>query len=171
MQSLDDELQNTNAVVDKTKEQVKTGSRELERLRVERAELEKKVRAQRDQTEDTRVVGLYEWSVFTPTFILMVLLKLVGIRFQASLALHRRLFRHVSYTSPSENELHITCIAQSSPRIVIIMMIFVPNTRRLADAHVEGLETEAGDVVDAYVQANDVHGLIAAILARARAGS
>lgn len=49
-------------------------------------------------------------------------------------------------------------------------MLFVPNTRRLADAHIEGLRTEVGDIVDAHVQANDVPGLIAAILARARAG-
>lgn len=61
MQTLDDELQNINTSVDSVKERVKNGARELERLRVERTELEKKVRAQRDQTEDSRVVGLYDW--------------------------------------------------------------------------------------------------------------
>ena len=61
MQTLDEELQSINSSVDTIKERVKNGARELEPLRVERAELEKKVRAQRDKTEDRRVVGLYDW--------------------------------------------------------------------------------------------------------------
>lgn len=57
----------------------------------------------------------------------------------------------------------------TSVRKMAIALLFVPNTRGLADAQVEGLDTDSGDVVAAHVQANDVSGLIAALLAKARA--
>ena len=47
----------------------------------------------------------------------------------------------------------------------------MPNSRQLADAEVAGLVEDIGDVVGAHVQANNVPGLIAAVLARARAGA
>ena len=51
------------------------------------------------------------------------------------------------------------------------MLLFVPNTRQLADAQVMGMPSDAdmSDVVGAHVQANDAFGLIAAVLARTRA--
>jgi hypothetical protein len=55
---------------------------------------------------------------------------------------------------------------------VTITLIFAPNTRQLAAVQTFGLEEmgiDLGDVVDAHVQVNDVHGVVAAILARARA--
>ncbi|KAH9945770.1 hypothetical protein B0H21DRAFT_743962 [Amylocystis lapponica] len=155
MQTLDDSLQALNAQVEHVKDAVKGGARELERLRVERADAEKCVRAGREEVEDGRVVGLYDW-------------------FTAALALHRALLSLETFHSASENELHLTyalppLAAPGAPKQVRIVLLFVPNTRQLADAQVEGVAEDVGDVVGAHVQANDVPGLIAAILARARA--
>lgn len=103
------------------------------------------------------MIGLYDW-------------------FTASLALHRSLHSLESYRSASENELHLTYgIRPTSQnnretRRIQIVLLFVPNTRQLADAQVEGLSQDVGDLVGAHVQANDVPGLIAAVLARAREG-
>ncbi|KAI0954121.1 hypothetical protein AcV7_007442 [Taiwanofungus camphoratus] len=157
MQKLDDELQSLNEKVDHVKEKVKEGARDVERLKVERADMEKLVRAGKDEVEDARIIGLYDW-------------------FTASLALHRSLLSLESFRSPSENELHLiysipaSSIVNSRPRQIHITLLFVPNTRQLADAQIEGLSQDVGDVVGAHVQANDVPGLIAAALARARAG-
>ncbi|KAI0832055.1 hypothetical protein BC628DRAFT_1530004 [Trametes gibbosa] len=156
MQELDDELQQTNARVDDVKERVKAGAREVERLRVERADLEKKVKAGQDEVQDGRVVGLYDW-------------------YTASLALYRTLISLETSHFESENELHLSYAVKPSGtgerKSVSIQLLFVPNSRQLADAHVEGLLEDIGDVVGAHVQANDVPGLIAAVLARARASA
>ncbi|OBZ73796.1 hypothetical protein A0H81_06132 [Grifola frondosa] len=154
MQQLEDELQTVSDKVERVKEKVKQGSKEVERLRMQRADLDKLVKVGKDEVEDGRVLGLYDW-------------------FTATLALHRSLFSLESSHSVSENELHLTYSISSSSsekkRQVAITLLFVPNTRRLADAQVEGLSTDVGDVVGAHVQANDVPGLLAAVLARARA--
>ncbi|PIL24886.1 hypothetical protein GSI_12773 [Ganoderma sinense ZZ0214-1] len=156
MQALDDELQQVNAQVDDVKEKVKAGAREVERLRVERADLEKIVNAGQKEVQDGRVVGLYDW-------------------YMAALALHRSLLSLESAHSESENELHLTYnimpYGTTEPRPIFIKLLFVPNSRQLADAQVEGLLQDAGDVIGAHVQANDVPRLIAAVLARARAGA
>ncbi|KZT64376.1 hypothetical protein DAEQUDRAFT_732683 [Daedalea quercina L-15889] len=157
MQRLDDELQGLNTTVDEVKEKVKEGARDVERLRIERADAEKLVRAGEADVQDGRVRGLYDW-------------------FTALLALHRSLHLLESFDSVSENELHLSysIIPTSGPntkrRSIRIVLLFVPNTRQLADAHIEGLREDVGDIVGAHVQANDVPGLLAAILSRARAG-
>jgi len=59
----------------------------------------------------------------------------------------------------------------SPPHHITVALIFASDTRKLAAAQVSGLEelgVEAGDVVDAHVEVDDAHGLVAAILARAR---
>ncbi|TCD59893.1 hypothetical protein EIP91_011216 [Steccherinum ochraceum] len=154
MQKLDDTLQQVNESVDRVKVSVKDVAKEVERLRVERAEVEKQAKVAQSEVEDGRVVGLYDW-------------------FTASLKLHRQLFSLESFTAPSENELRLIYSLESpnptaSNRRLTITLLFVPNTRRLADAQVEGLDADVGDVVAAHVQANDVSGLVAALLARAR---
>ncbi|KAI9060911.1 hypothetical protein FKP32DRAFT_994131 [Trametes sanguinea] len=156
MQELDDELQAVNERVEHVKERVKAGAREVERLRVERADLEKTVKTGQDEVQDGRVVGLYDW-------------------YTASLALYRALMSLETSHFESENELHLTYAVtprgSTARRSVFIKLLFVPNSRQLADAEVSGLVEEVGDVIGAHVQANDVPGLIAAILARARAGA
>lgn len=54
-------------------------------------------------------------------------------------------------------------------RVITIILIFLPNTRQLADVRIEGLEkVDMTNAVDSYVQANDVPGLIWHVLSRAR---
>ncbi|KAI0051369.1 hypothetical protein FA95DRAFT_322276 [Auriscalpium vulgare] len=158
MQTLEDELQNANDRVGHVKESVKDGAKEVERLRLERAEAEKEVKARRDDAEDERVVELYDW-------------------FNAALALHRNLLDMQASHSASENELHLTYNvdnlaspdSQRRRKIVTIVLLFLPNTRQLADVQVEGLdEVDMKNVISAYVQANDAPGVIWAIVERAR---
>lgn len=66
MQELDDELQALNGQVDDVKERVKAGARDVERLRVERADAEKTAKAAQEEVQDGRVIGLYDWSVLPP---------------------------------------------------------------------------------------------------------
>lgn len=48
-----------------------------------------------------------------------------------------------------------------NPRIVVIVLLFLPDTRQLADVRIEGLEgLDMTNFVDSCVQANDVPGLI-----------
>ncbi|KAI0640798.1 hypothetical protein C8Q79DRAFT_995022 [Trametes meyenii] len=154
MQELDDELQSVNGRVDEVKDRVKAGAREVERLRVERADLEKTVKAGKEEIQDGRVVGLYDW-------------------YTASLALYRALVSLETSHFESENELHLSYIVTPPGTVdqkqIFVKLLFLPNSRQLADAEVEGLAEDIGDVVGAHVQANDVPGLIAAVLARARA--
>lgn len=177
MQALDDELQQVNAQVDTVKEQVKAGAREVERLRVERADLEKTVSAGQKEVQDGRVVGLYDWCVALANSCMGArnVHKGTRDRYTAALALHRSLLSLEEAHSESENELHlsynVTRHGTADLRRIFVKLLFVPNSRQLADAQVEGLEEDSGDVIGAHIQANDVPGLIGAILARARAGA
>ena len=63
MQKLDDELQGLNATIDEVKDRVKEGARDVERLRIERADAEKLARAGEADVQDGRVRGLYDWCV------------------------------------------------------------------------------------------------------------
>ena len=93
----------------------------------------------------------------------------------AALALHRSLLSLETAHSESENELHLSYNVvtrdTATRRQIFLKLLFVPNSRQLADAQVEGLEEDVGDVIGAHIQANDVPGLIAAVLSRARAGA
>ncbi|KAH9940819.1 uncharacterized protein BXZ73DRAFT_42544 [Epithele typhae] len=186
MQALDDELQRVNGEVDAVKERVKHGARDVERLRVERAELEKTVSAGQREVQDGRVVGLYDWCVCVSECWRRPPVGVgshegrsadatVADRYTAALRLHRSLMSLEETHAESENELHLTygVVPQEGGerRRIAVKLLFVPNTRQLADAQVEGLSEDAGDVVGAHIQANDVPGLIAALLARARAGA
>ncbi|TFK85498.1 hypothetical protein K466DRAFT_525752 [Polyporus arcularius HHB13444] len=156
MQQLDDELQQVNTQVDTVKERVKVGAVEVERLRMERAELEKQVNAGQKEVQDGRVVGLYDW-------------------YTVALAMHRTLLDLETAHSESENELHLTYAVapqgSTQRRHIFIKLLFLPNSRMLGEVQVEGLSEDVEDVVGAHLQANDVPGLIAAVLARARAGA
>lgn len=62
MVEFDEKVQNVNDRVASVKEKVKANAREVERLRVERAEVERqKPKISGAQSEDSRVVGLYDW--------------------------------------------------------------------------------------------------------------
>ncbi|GLB45188.1 hypothetical protein LshimejAT787_2000930 [Lyophyllum shimeji] len=155
MQDLSDELQSVNQQVQEVKDQVKRGALELESLRAERAEVEKAVKMSRVDEDDGRLVPLYDW-------------------YSASMKLHRSMSDlHESYTA-SENELRLTYnidTGKATTHKITITLIFAPDTRQLAAVQTTGLKelnVEVGDLIDAHVQVNDVHGVIAAILGRAR---
>lgn len=176
MQQLDDELQNVNTQVDTVKERVKAGAVEVERLRVERAELERQVNAGQKEVQDGRVVGLYDWCVTTTGLHWQqYLTRFRRCRYTGALGLHRTLLDLEAAHSESENELHlryaVTPKGSREPRHVFIKLLFLPNSRMLGEVQVEGLSEDVEDVVGAHLQANDVPGLIAAVLARARAGA
>ena len=88
--------------------------------------------------------------------------------------LHRTLQDLHESHSVSGNELRLTYAIDAegtSQHLVTITLIFTPDTRQLASVQTQGLEelgVDVGDVIDAHVQVHDVHGVIAAILARAR---
>ena len=82
-----------------------------------------------------------------------------------------------SSRSISENELVLSYAIDppnssaktKNGRVVGIVLLFLPNTRQLADVRIEGLEgVDMANVVDSYVQANDVPGLIWHVLLRVR---
>lgn len=99
-------------------------------------------------------------------------------RYTASLALHRSISNLDESHSVSENELQLTYKVDlpppSPPHRVTISLIFAPDTRQLAAVQASGFQelgVETADVIDAHVQVDDPHGLIAALLARARAAA
>jgi len=81
-----------------------------------------------------------------------------------------------SSSCPSQNELHLTynlshAIQPVKEDLLTIKLVFLPDTRQLATVDLSGPAVEGGDfreLIDTYLQSNDVHGLISAILARAR---
>ncbi|KAI0300602.1 hypothetical protein B0F90DRAFT_1629620 [Multifurca ochricompacta] len=163
MQLLEDELQAVNERISRVKDAAREGTVDIDRLRSEKAELEKKVAAHRVDADDGRAVDLCNW--FDPH------------RYTSSLALHRLLFNMQSSRSISENELILTYTVDhpsdlttaQNPRVIMIALLFLPNTRQLADVRVEGLEgVDITNTVDSFVQANDAPGLIWHILSRAR---
>ncbi|KAG6857069.1 hypothetical protein H0H87_010034 [Tephrocybe sp. NHM501043] len=157
MQALNDELESVNAQVQSVKEQVKRGVLDVEALRAERAEVEKAVKMARVEEDDSRLVPLYSW-------------------YAASTRLHRSMAGLQDLHTVSENELRLVydiepLMSGEPHHQVIINLIFAPDTRRLAAVQTKGLEelgVDVGDLIDAHVQVNDVHGVVAAILARAR---
>jgi hypothetical protein len=63
MQILGDRLQSINGKVALVKDAVKEGTVEMDRLRSEKAELEKKVAAHKVEADDGRAVDLCDWCV------------------------------------------------------------------------------------------------------------
>jgi len=160
MQTLEDESQHVNEKIARAKDAIKEGTGEKDQLRSVKAALEKEVTVHKLEADDGRTVDLCDW-------------------YTSSLALHQSILNMHSYRSISENELMLSYDAyavnppNSSGRTkdhrVIIVLLFLPNTRQLADVRIEGLENvDMTHVVDSYVQANDVPGLVSYVLSRVR---
>ncbi|KAJ7477278.1 hypothetical protein B0H11DRAFT_1298592 [Mycena galericulata] len=150
MQVLTDDIEQASKKVQSVKGSVKSGTQEIEKLRAERAEGEKAVKAARVNEDDGRLVPLYDQHM-------------------ASLAFHRSVFDIQDSQNVSENELRLTYNIKRRP--ISITLIFHPNTKHLATANVVGLDelgVDASELVDSFVQLNDARGLIAAVLAIAR---
>lgn len=176
MQTLSDEVQSVHKDIQAVKSSLKAGSLEVETLRGERAEAEKAVKASRVDEDDARLVPLYDWCVYPQPRMSFSRANVVfHSRYTASMTLHRSMQNVHEVHSASENELRLTYnidSPRSQPHQITITLIFAPDTRNLAAVQTLGLEelsVDVGDVIDAHVQVNDVHGLVAAILARARA--
>src|ERR1700722_8894724 len=176
MQQLDDEVQALNTCVSSLKEKMRSAKVEVEQVRAERAEVEKAVAANTGRLgdNDARVIPLYDVyaaSFHDPLFRLHSL----SCRYTAALAIHQSITSLLSSHAVSENELRLTYLIPHpvlQPTELIITLLFLPNTRRLAAAQVTGLrpDIDVGELVDSHVQVDDVQGLIAAILALARTG-
>lgn len=169
MQALDAELADTQEKIATVRERIKVGTGQVEKLRSVRAEVEKAVEiGAGERVEDGRVVGLYDWCATSNMRLLLVSSSLNSHRFSTTTSTHHTLVSLLSAHSESDNELRLTYRVHE--REVCITLLFIPNTRRLAEARVDGVEERViGDVVDAHVMENDVSGLVWAVLARARA--
>ncbi|KAF7354818.1 hypothetical protein MSAN_01396200 [Mycena sanguinolenta] len=151
MQVLTDNIEQAAKKVQSVKGNVKSGTQEIESLRAERAEAEKAVKAARVNEDDGRLVPLYDLNM-------------------ASLALHKTALSIHDSQSVSENELRLTYTIRG--RQISITLIFEPNTKQLATASVSGLDelgVDPSELVDSHIHTDDAHGLIAAVLAIARA--
>ncbi|KAF9448140.1 hypothetical protein P691DRAFT_670074 [Macrolepiota fuliginosa MF-IS2] len=148
MQEFSDQVEVTRRKVQNAKEELKTGNVELESLRAERSEAEKLVKNANVGEDDPRIAPLYDW-------------------FTASLLLHRTVQDLHEIKSVSDNELRLTYKLDPS-RHIKITLIFLPDTRQLATVDISGFEGDFTEVVDSHLQTNDIHGLIGAVLARAR---
>ncbi|KAF9524662.1 hypothetical protein CPB83DRAFT_797617 [Crepidotus variabilis] len=157
MQQVSDEVQAVKHRHKSDKARLKEVSAEVEDLRIQAADAEKAVKMAQVDEDDSRLIPLYEW-------------------YTASIALHSSISNLEESHSSSENELRLTykldSTSSSPPHRIGITLLFAPDTRQLADAQIIGLEelgAEIGDLIDAHVQVDDVHGLVAGILMRARA--
>ena len=108
-----------------------------------------------------------------PTFFAQDRL-LVFFRLITSRELQKSLCNIEESYSASENEHRLTYKIDrppNPPHHILITLIYAPDTRRLAAVQTSGLDdigVEVGDLVDTYVQVNDMYSLVTAILARAR---
>lgn len=177
MQTLEDESQHVNEKIARAKDAIKEGTREKDQLRSVKAELEKEVAVHKLEADDGRTVDLCDWCVVLPFSVHVI--EWGPPRYTSSLALHQSILNMHSYRSISENELMLSYNAYAVNPLngsgtikghrVTIVLLFLPNTRQLADVRIEGLENvDMTHVVDSYVQANDVPGLVSHVLSRVR---
>lgn len=178
MQTLSDEVQTLKQRIKVEKGKMKHATAELEVLRSEAAEAQKLATAEQVEVEDDgRILPLYDWYVevhfISPLSFIRVFF--FWARFTASLALHGSITNLEESHRASENELQLTYRIDTpllQPHRIGFRLIFMPGTRRLAEAQVTGLDklgVEIGDLVDSHVQVGSVHGFVAAVLMRVRA--
>ena len=79
------------------------------------------------------------------------------------------------FHAETDNELRLKhrVYPENSPsaHLITIQLVFQPNSRRLAEAKVFGVEElgiDLEDVLSAHLESNDVHGLVGAVLSRTR---
>ena len=66
MQTLEDESQSINEKIARVKDNIKEGTVKMDRLRSEKAELEKRIPAHNDEADDGRAAKLCDWWVLQP---------------------------------------------------------------------------------------------------------
>lgn len=74
------------------------------------------------------------------------------------------------FETPSDNELRLTYLLPKA-RKATIAILFIPNTRQIAEAHLtdSDIDIDIQELVGVHSACNDVPGLVRAILARLRA--
>ncbi|KAI9431011.1 hypothetical protein F5148DRAFT_177302 [Russula earlei] len=155
LQMLEDELQRAKEKIARVQNASDERTIEIDSLRTEKAASDKEIAAHNFEADDGRAVDLCSW-------------------YTSSLALHNSLFSMQPSRSISENELVLSyainpSVKTKDTRIIVIVLLFLPNTRQLADVRIEGLgELDMATAIDSFVQANDVPGLIWHVLSRAR---
>ncbi|KAF8268931.1 hypothetical protein EI94DRAFT_1682396 [Lactarius quietus] len=153
MQMLEDDLQSINEKITGVKDSIKECTVTMDSLRSEKAKLEKSVSAHKVEMDDERAAKLCEG-------------------YSSLLVLLRSLFNIQSSRLISENELMLSYEIgpkAKSPLILVIVLLFLPDTRQLVDVRIEGLKgLDMTNFVDSCVQANDVPGLIWHVLSQAR---
>ena len=171
MQESADQLQGVNAKVSGVKEGIKAKSKKLEALRSQRAEAEKIRSSKVEEVEDPRYAGLYDWyaEFLSPA----VKETHHRSRYTAAIALHQSILGLEVFHVESENELQLTyrIISTPEPYELKVKLLFVPNTRQLADAEITGVDEDLSDLVDQHVRSNDPPGLLVAVLGQARDSS
>ncbi|TFK68347.1 hypothetical protein BDN72DRAFT_898210 [Pluteus cervinus] len=157
IQVLHEETSNVESNLRSVKSRITAEKHVVEKLRMERAEVEKTVRNAKLDEDDARLVPLYEW-------------------YTAALSFHRSLLDLEESHSETANKLQLTYNLDSAPnaprRQVTISLTFAPDTRRLFEVQVEGLEDLAvdfNDIIETYMRVDDVAALIATVLQKARA--
>ncbi|KAJ8503209.1 hypothetical protein ONZ45_g11066 [Pleurotus djamor] len=158
MQTLNDDLEDSQRQIHTLKGRVKASASESERLRHERGEVEQAVKEVKErQATDARnervLIPLYDW-------------------YTSSLAFHRSIYGLLEAKSVSDNELRLTYRLDVSPTVdANIVLIFEPTARQLASVQVAvqpenawhdvlGLPENAFDeVIAIHVQKNDPHGV------------
>ncbi|KAJ7067782.1 hypothetical protein C8F01DRAFT_1115673 [Mycena amicta] len=153
MQVLSDEISEAKKRVAGTKGSLKNNTQEVEKLRAERADAEKAVKAARVNEDDGRLMPLY-------------------YRHLASLSLQKAIVDVPDFEYVSDNDLQLNYTIERRP--ISILLRFHPNTRQLANVNVSGLEEQGVDVtevVEKHTDSNDVRGLIAGVLSMARAAA
>ena len=176
LQTLEDESQRVNEKIACVKDAIKERTVELDRLRSERTELEKTLAVHKIEADDGRAVDLCDWCVVLLSSSPLMTEQSTP-RYTSSLAIHRSLLDMESARLISENELMLSYAIKplnhsaktKDHRVIVIVLLFLPNTRQLADVRIEGLEElNMAGAIDSYVQANDASGLIWHVLSRAR---
>jgi hypothetical protein len=91
-------------------------------------------------------------------------------RYTAAISLHQSILGLETFHMESENELQLAykIISTPEPRELKVKLLFIPNTRQLADAEIMGIDDDLSHLVDLHVRSNDAPGLLVAVLARAR---
>src|SRR5579872_5757890 len=87
-------------------------------------------------------------------------------RYTAAISLHQSIIGLESFHVESENELQLVYKVTTNlePHELKVKLLFVRNTRQLADAEIIGIGEGLSHLVDLHVRSNDAPGLLVAAL-------
>ncbi|KAF8576409.1 hypothetical protein K439DRAFT_661952 [Ramaria rubella] len=150
MVTMDASLLELNERAEEVKNRVRTSFEDVERLKVERAAKEEELKRTQRLEEDNRWPALNDW-------------------YSAAVSLHKSLMSLDKFETPSDNELRLTYTLPKG-RKATIALLFMPNTRQIAEAHLidTDIVMDIQELVGVHSACNDVPGLVRAILVRLR---